>query len=208
MIRKQGRKPYEGYKSIQQIINTGPGKTINQERFEYYIKKKNFKKIEVYQIYSIPIGSKLAYVTKDNKWRSGGFLISIKNSNTLYDTKETLDTYKIYIEYKGFNGALYSLQEDDIRELYILPKKQKKNDKVVMPMVGTPTKYPIYVQDEKGNDVVVKYARDVHDRDRFMNTLKYRNILSRGFVFDGEDGNIDPYDSDTYSVLSEIDTEE
>ncbi len=225
MIHKEGRKPYdpnvpreplyepvreapEGYKSIQQVINTGPGKTINQARLDFYTKKKGFKKINVFQIYSIAIGSKIAYVTRDNKWRSGGFLVSIKNSNTLYGTKEKLDTYKIYIEYKGFNGALFTAQEDDIRELYVLPKKQKKNTgKILLPALGEPTRFPIYAQNDSGDDVIIKYARDEYERDRFIGTLKYRNIISRGFYFE-DDNDADEYDSDIYTVMSDIDEEE
>jgi hypothetical protein len=215
MTQKEGRMPYdpeiprvplyepvreapEGRKSIQKVINTGPNGTINEARYNKYIEiitAKGFKKIPFSDIYGVASGTRVAYLTVDKKWRSGGFLVSVHNSNTLYGTDKKLDHYKLYFAYKGFNKALFHVQEEDVAVLWVKFPKQDNYDvdtiignkiKLKRPNYNKPTKFPIQLFDSYGNLVVVKYARDEHDRKRFTESSKYKKIEECGWEFDDE----------------------
>ena len=217
IVHKDGRKPYDasdlrladesipgvvqrepppGYKSIQRHINSEKGSKINQQRLESYLEritKKGFVKLPVKDIYSLKPGSRVCYITTDNKWRSGGFVIQVKESSTKYGEEvdsdaEDYDTeYKPYLIYKAFNNAVFSLQVSDIKELWTKPKKTKQKDqRTKFKNLGKETDYAVVLEDDFGNDVVVYYARDNPTRDRFMNTAKFEKALDFGWVF--EDG--------------------
>lgn len=126
------KKPEFGVVSRQKTINIGPDGTADLEQLNKYkeiLTKKGFEQIPPNDIYDVKLGTRVAYLTTDNKWRSGGFLADIKNSNTLHGTKKLLDEYKIYIIYKGFNGAAFTVQLEDIGELWVRNKKKPKISK-------------------------------------------------------------------------------
>jgi hypothetical protein len=102
----------------------------------------------------------------EGTFRSGGWLLG-KNM-------EDKDNKEKYIMYKGYNGAIFSLQINDILEVYI--KSSKKEIPVFKkPDLNFITNYPVYLPDPETNkQVVVYYAKDEYNRRRFMNSLKYK----------------------------------
>jgi hypothetical protein len=189
-LYEDNREPDPDYKSIQKSINSGPGGTISRPILEKYLeklKKRGFTRIPIGDVYEVKNGSRIAYVTKDNKWRSGGFLLGVKNSNTVYDSDVKLDTYKIYISYKSFNNALFNVQEDDIRELWVKTFGQNKDSgPIIISEPTAATSYPITAPDKNGKPVVIKFSRDEFDRQRFLASMKYARIIKNGWTF--EDG--------------------
>ncbi len=197
--------PEAGYISRQKQINTGPGGTADLQELNKYkqkLTKMGFAPITINDIYGVKLGSRIAYVTSDNKWRSGGFLVDIKNSNTQHGIDVPLDIYKIYIQYKAFNGAVFNLQEEDISELWVKNKKPKPKSKkerraageesdsddgpkdvVMIQRPTVVTNFPITVDDVNGKKVIIKYARDEHDRQRYMGTSKYNKMITHGWEF-------------------------
>lgn len=246
IVHKEGRKPYDanepriadesipgvfirepppGYQSIQRYINSEKGSKINKQRLELYLetlRKKGFVKISKDNLYTLQPGSRFAYITKENKWRSGGFLIQVKESSTKYgeeydsSLENEYTEYNPFIIYKAFNNAVFSLQAEDIKEIWVKVKKVKEKNKsgVKFKNVGPETDYAVVLENDDGKDVVVYYARDNPTRDRFMNTKKFDRALDYGWVFeDGTQGipmsktsfNVDLIDtlSDSESEYSE-----
>jgi hypothetical protein len=220
IVHKDGRRPYDktvlreadesvqgviatpvptGYYSIQQHINSNKGRTINKPRLDEYLtklKKKGWIQISVDDIYSLQKGNRVAYITVDNKWRSGGFLVEIKDSASKYDAKKDKvienrkkdAEYKPYILYKAFNGSIFSLQAEDIQQLWTRPKKVKgpKNDRVKFKVPYEESSYAVILEDDDGEDVIVYYARDDYTRKRFMKTKKFERAETYGWVFDDD----------------------
>ena len=212
LVEKKGRKPYnpnknrvaipaentrlpdKSYLSIQKIINCGPNNTINTKELEKYLEKikaKGFKKIELSELNLIKLGSRIAYITKDNKWRSGGFLVSVSLSTTTYDNQKTKP--QIYFEYRAFNNALFSAQLIDISQIWIKEHGHKKVVEKKAVIYAKPTEktyYPVVVKDDFDEDVIIYYARDNFIKDRFINSKKFEKILDNGWSF--EDGTQEP----------------
>ena len=218
IVHKEGRQPYDksvlreadesvqgviatpaptGYYSIQQHINSNKGRTINKPRLNEYLtklKKKGWKQIPVDDIYSLQKGNRVAYITVDNKWRSGGFLVEIKDSSSKYDAvkdkviedRSKNAEYKPYILYKAFNGSIFSLQAEDIQELWTRPKKVKeeRDSRAKFKVPYEESSYAVILEDDDGEDVIVYYARDDYVRKRFMKTKKFERAENYGWVFD------------------------
>jgi len=148
IVHLPGRKPYDknafrlpdespaaplkevpdGYVSVQKTINSNNGK-INQRELDKYLEKaikKGFKKIEKEDLFDYPYGIRIAYIRNDDVWRSGGYLVALKESNTEYGSDVKLNEYKRYLLYRGFNNAVFSLQFSDIREMWIKERVKKK----------------------------------------------------------------------------------
>lgn len=165
------------YISIQTKVN-------NDQNFEEkYIEKLisdgwvSLRKIE--DIFLYPKGKQIKYrlngdslsgVT-EGTFRSGGYYLG-KNINEL-----DLDKLDDYILYKGYNGAIFSLQIKDIKELYI---KSPKKEISVFKKPSKTTNYPVYLLDNKNIKTVVYFAKDNTHKDRFMNTMKYKKALATG----------------------------
>jgi hypothetical protein len=213
LVQRPGRRPYDPneirmplheepklppptYRSIQQAINIGPDRTADPNRLEAYIhrlkSKEGFLEIPINDIYSVPRGARVAYLTTDYKWRSGGFLVDVKNSNTLYGTDARLSEYKIYFAYRAFSRALFHVQEDDVARLFVKARKAPKAtaakvlEKVILPRPRDRTRFPITAMDRKGSVVIIKYFKDDAARKRFLSSQKYDKIMSNGFLFEDE----------------------
>ncbi len=196
------RQPPSNYESIQKYINGNSGEIV-EERLELYLSKlleRGHYKIKPEEIFGIVIGSKISYITKDNKWRSGGFLVSVHDSFTRYGENEediVIDENSVakqYILYKAFNNAVFSLQLEDIVEFWIKNKSNRvrrakakePNQKEIFKIPKKETKYPVYLLNDNGDHVVVYYARDNHVKYRFMNSMKFERASEEGWTF--EDG--------------------
>lgn len=227
IIHKDGRKPYDeneprfaegdhvnrdvpdDYVSIQQQINSGPGKTINMKVLLGYLdtlRNRGFVKIEPNLISEVPIGCRFAYISNENKWRSGGFLVSHNTSDSAYDPELGIvdgvyEEKRPFLMYKGFNNAVYSLQVDDVFEFWYLPRvdpkvfKKKQNEKrakknaskiVILRKPLFSTDFPVTLLDNNGTEVTVFFGRDNTHRNRFANSNKYLKALENGWTF--EDG--------------------
>jgi len=216
LVYKEGRRPYnpdipkepnpdytkrevpENYVSIQGRINTGPGGTVNERELTRYLNKGNFIKLEKpSKIKEKGSGIRFIYITKDNKFRSGGYLINCEYSNTEYDLEteenvETLKKKKMFLSYVGHNNGYFTVQEQDISDLWVNPnkfsrkyKEKEKEEPVILerPVVIKEGKYPAIVEDSDGNPVVIKYFRDNYNLIRFYDSSKYTKIIENGFVF-------------------------
>lgn len=106
----------------------------------------------------------------EGTFRSGGWLLG-KNLND----KDNKDKY---VMYKGYNGAVFSLQIKDLLSVYV---KSTKRDVSVFkkPDLNNKTNFPVYLRDpQTGKNVVVYYAKDEYNRNRFMNSNKYKKANS------------------------------
>lgn len=165
IIYTEGRKPYvdkplyalgetqsdtpDGYASIQKFINSNPDGTMNIAHYNVYKKtliENKFIRIEPLEIKDVKLGARIAYVRKDNKWRSGGWLVSYGESNTKYGEKPkeikegeevdpNLPVYR-FIMFKSFSRAIYSCQLDDVVEFWYKyradKKKKAKREKIIV----------------------------------------------------------------------------
>ena len=107
----------------------------------------------------------------EGTFRSGGWLIG-KNLNE----RDNDD----YVLYKGYNGAVFSLQIKDLLEVYI--KSPKREIPVFKkPDMNNITNYPVFLPDpETDVNTLIYYARDEYQRRRFMNSIKYKKALALG----------------------------
>lgn len=109
----------------------------------------------------------------EGTFRSGGWLIG-KNVN------DSTDSYNDYVMYKGYNGAVFSLQIKDLLEVYV------KSSKREVPIFKKPdpnnkTNFPVYLEHPKTNkNVIVYYAKDEHQKRRFTNSMKFKKALALG----------------------------
>ena len=151
MIHKKGRKPYnsdvprvaEGvpmripandYISIQGFINSNDG-FINEERLDKYLErltKKGF--ISTKNIYELSPGDRMAYITKEGKWCSGGFIIGLYESNIVYknpfgDSEEFEES--IEVNDNSFRGKI----NDKIREKIKTKIKEQQKTKEYLPFL-------------------------------------------------------------------------
>ena len=109
----------------------------------------------------------------EGTFRSGGWLMG-KN----LEDSENNDKY---IMYKGYNGAIFSLQIKDLLEVYILSKKRE------IPVFKKPDpntenqNFPVFLpHPETGKNKIVYFARDNCARTRFMNSKKYSTAKMLG----------------------------
>jgi hypothetical protein len=105
----------------------------------------------------------------EGTFRSGGWLLG--------RNLEDKDNNDKYVMYKGYNGAIFSLQIKDLLEVYV---KSSKRDISVFkkPDLNYKTNFPIYLPDPKTKrNVVVYYAKDEYNRRRFINSIKYKKAL-------------------------------
>ncbi len=74
----------------------------------------------------------------------------------------------------------FPLQIKDLLEVYVKSSKReipvfKKPDK------NYKTNYPVYLTDNKTNkDYIIYYAKDIYNKNRFMNTTKYKKAVAFG----------------------------
>lgn len=186
----EDRQPDPGYVSWQSKINTGSGRTINNKILEKYLDEHGYDEVDVDQIEGLASGSRIAYITKDNKWRSGGWLIRTEISEEDING-EPFDEPKLYVLYKSFNNAVFPVQVDDVEQFFT---RYGKASIIVKKMITfknpqKKTNFPVYLKDEDEYDIVVYYARDEDGRRKFMKTEKYKKALenSDSWVF-SEDG--------------------
>lgn len=108
----------------------------------------------------------------EGTFRSGGWIIG----RNLDDPDNNLD----YILYKGYNGAIFSLQIKDLLEVYI--KSSKKEIPVFKkPDLNNKTNYPVYLADpDTGKNHIIYYGKDEFNRNRFMNSMKYKKAQAFG----------------------------
>jgi hypothetical protein len=108
----------------------------------------------------------------EGTFRSGGWLLG-KN----LEDPENNDKY---IMYKGYNGAIFSLQIKDLLEVYV--KSSKKEIPVFKkPDMNNPTNYSVYLPDpETDEPQLVYYAKDQFNKNRFINSEKYKKARAFG----------------------------
>lgn len=123
----------------------------------------------------------------EGTFRSGGWLVE-KNINDHSNNNSR------YVLYKGYNGAIFSLQIKDLLEVYIKSKK-KEIPVFKKPDLSNKTNFPVYLDLPNSNKpVIIYYAKDFDQKKRFMNTIKFKkakafNMWSWSSVFENDDNN-------------------
>lgn len=166
------------YVSVQTRVNNDPKfekMYISKISADGWVALKNAKDILIF-----PKGRSFKYRlngdsmsgASEGTFRSGGWLIG-RNI-------EDKDNNDKYVMYKGYNGAIFSLQIKDLLEVYV--KSSKKEVPVFKkPDLNFTTNYPVYLPDPETNEqILVYYAKDEHQRHRFMNTIKYKKAQALG----------------------------
>lgn len=187
----ENKDPPPEYKSIQKSINCMPGGTVDRDKLKLYLEylhKKGFRQIETSQLWNIKNGTRVAYLTKAGKWRSGGFLVEVRNSNTTVTKDDQVvksgdGKVKMYFNYKTFNGGVFCVQEEDIEQLWAAIVLRKDDKRVKIDPLGPVTKFAATAKNEKGEDEVIRYLKTQKELDRFLESKRYENIVERGFVF-------------------------
>lgn len=184
----EDRQPEAGYVSWQSKINTGPKGTINEKVLEKYLAKSGYEEVDPEEIDKIPSGARIAYITKSQKWRSAGWLSRIEESETDVNGNEFEDGPRKYVIYKAYNNACFPVQVDDVEMFYVMiPKVDVIVQKVIyLKKPIKKTNFPVRIKDADDLDVVIYYAKDNFDRDRFMKTNKYKNCKAdpESWLFD------------------------
>ena len=108
----------------------------------------------------------------EGMFRSGGWLLG----RNIEDTENNMK----YILYKGYNGAIFSLQIKDILQAYV--KSSKKEIPIFKkPDLNYVTNYPVYLPDpETEKETIVYYGKDEYNRKRFINSMKYKKAIALG----------------------------
>jgi len=164
------------YISIQAKVNNDPEFEI--EYFKKLIYDGWVMLKDVNDIYLYPSGRQFKYrlngkglsQVESGTFRSGGWLLQ-KNYNSENKNEN-------FILYKGYNGAIFSLQIKDLSEVYILsPKKEISIFK--KPLVKT--NFPVYLENPKTEKLeIVYYGKDQYQKNRFQNSLKYKKAIATG----------------------------
>jgi hypothetical protein len=106
----------------------------------------------------------------EGTFRSGGWLLGKNMEDSNNNDK--------YVMYKGYNGAIFSLQIKDLLEAYI---KSPKRDIPVFKKPYKITNFPVYLPDPDTNEqTVVYFAADMYHKNRFINSIKYKKALALG----------------------------
>lgn len=178
-VKNDNRYDKNSYISVQTKVNSDPvfeTKYINslaQSGWVAIANLKDIKKLNKGRMFKYRLNGDSMSGVEDGTFRSGGWFIG-KNENDP-------DNNENYILYKGFNGAIFSLQLKDLKEVYI--KSEKRNIPVFKkPDYDNPTNFPVYlVEPETGEDVIVYFGKDNHNKYRFMNSEKYKTALQTGY---------------------------
>jgi hypothetical protein len=146
---------------IAKLVSEGWVALKNPEDIHAYPKGRSFKyRLNGESLSGAPEGT----------FRSGGWLLGKNLQDREHNDK--------YVMYKGYNGAIFSLQIKDLLEVYV---KSSKRDVAVFkkPDYNFRTNYPVYLPDpETGKKVIVYFARDEYHKQRFMNTSKYKKAYN------------------------------
>jgi len=176
--KHDGRYNPNTYVSIQTRVN-------NDTEFEQaYIEKiasdgwvalKNPSDIQIFpkgRPFKYRLNGESLVGVPDGTFRSGGWLLG-KNSNDPENNEK-------YIMYKGYNGAIFSLQIKDILEIYV--KSVKKEISVFKkPDMNNATNFPVYLPDPDTKKLeIVYFAKDEFNKNRFINSIKYRKAQVMG----------------------------
>ena len=108
------------------------------------------------QLENFPLGSLVAYVTKEGLYRSGGFLRTIQDEYFALQGGQINNPISFPVQFKNVK-AMYVGNSAVIH--FPDPVETTKKE----------TKYPSYV-----GDIVVNYARDKWNRERFEKTKKFQ----------------------------------
>jgi len=183
------RAPKPDYVSHQSLINSGPGGTIDEEELANYLNERSYEEIKPKNVDQIPVGSRIAYITKKNKWRSAGWLARIEESTMDVDGNEFTRPKK-YVLYKSYNNACFPVQVEDVRLFYIL---QKKVEVVIEKMIYfrkpvKQTKFPVTLINSEREEIVVYYARDNFNKKLFESSMKFLRAQEDPDGWQFEDG--------------------
>ena len=162
-------------KTNKKIINKKTIEPINKNKalLEAKIKrllKNGRQKISTKEkLDKYSIGSLVSYINKKGIFKSGGYLFK----------KE--DEYFVYLN--PDENKKYRVRYDNIKNIIIGDVYSTKNDVVsIIKPKNKKTKYPVKI----GN-VVIYYAQNNYDKNRFMCTAKYKTIKNWYDIFGNDE---------------------
>tara|TARA_Y100000389_G_C17420726_1_gene496539 strand:- start:154 stop:735 length:582 start_codon:yes stop_codon:yes gene_type:complete len=160
------------YLSIQDRVNNDP--EFEQEYFAELITKGWVKLARNSDILYYPPGETFKYRLNGNSmskaeegtFRSGGFIVG-----------KPLDSND-YILYKAYNGCIFSLQINDIQDVYVKDIRQKM---IIFNPPGEPTNNPVYLpHPDTGEQTIVYYGKKPKDSKKFTSTKKFQTAIKYG----------------------------
>lgn len=174
------------YVSIQDKVNNDPvfaHNYINKLIEEGWVKLANnsdlIKPTMKGRHFKYRLNGKSMSKAEAGTFRSGGIIIGTGDDND-----------PNYILYKAYNGCIFPLQIIDLEAVYVKNPNEKIQRKSVPKVINSTvyfdfpskvTPFPVYLTSKlTGKEVVVRYARDNHDRERFKLTKKYEYAYRTG----------------------------
>ena len=111
------------------------------------------------ELEQFPIGSLISYTNKNNTFRQGGFIIKFANEYFNYITPDFKTKYRVrYVNVeKMWVGDVYKVTKDTIS---------------LTATTQTKTNFPVKV-----NNIIVYYAKNNFDANRYILTNKYETMI-------------------------------
>lgn len=159
-VQKSDWKPQKYKKTELEQINSDPKKVA--EKVQELIDKGRVLITTKEELENFPKGSVVSYITKEGKYRSGGFLTSIQP-----------DYFTLHGGTK-FAPVSFCVQFSNVKEMYVgkVDRSRKITKIVPVPITQEITNYPVFV-----GDIVVKYEKDKWKQNRFMQSKKYKAMV-------------------------------
>lgn len=180
-----------GHKSIIEYVNSKEDSSINVGRLNKVLQHmfdNHWKEIKIDEdmLELISPSTQIRYIIKDETgiyFRTGGFYIKFYKKE---DDPNLTDSYLLYATH--VSGVNRTVQLGDLYKFYIKQKPIKKfnkiGGKVYYKYPEGITDYPVHLEDEKGNSIIIYYAQSESKRDRFINSAKYRKAKKYGWEFE------------------------
>jgi len=124
-----------------------------------------YGRIEIHtreELKEYPKGSLVSYLSKDDVFYLGGFLMSVGKKH-FYIISDLADaSNKIKISFKNINAIYVGTVFDTSNDVISIKENTKK-----------PTKHPVKI-----GDIIVYYGKNRVDKNRFISTRKYQMMMA------------------------------
>ena len=131
-------------------------KALIEAKIKLLMKNGRKQVTTIDKIKKFPIGSLISYMNKNGIFKSGGFLWKVCDDNFIYLVLDSNKKFRVRMKNvdKVWIGSVYDVENDLVS---LIPTNKKKTSKPVI--IG---------------DVIVYYAKDTYDYNRFVCTNKYK----------------------------------
>jgi len=131
-------------------------KSLVEAKIKSMIKNGREEITTIDELKKFPIGSLISYMNKSGIYKSGGFIWKITDDNFIYLNLETDQKFRAQIKNvdKMWVGSVYDVKNDIVSLIQSTKNK---------------TSFPVII-----NDIVVYYAKNSFDFNRYVCTQKYK----------------------------------